>query len=63
MIMRSIEQKVDGKELIWKHSWKPIDEISKNLQIAVICNEDQRFLNHSGFDKEAIEKALKLNKG
>ena len=62
MIMRSIEQKADGKELIWKHSWKPIDAISKNLQIAVICNEDQSFLNHNGFDIEAIEKAFENNK-
>jgi len=61
MIMRSIEQTVDGKVLVWKHSWKNIDEISKNLQIAVICNEDQSFLNHNGFDIEAIEKAFENN--
>lgn len=45
-----------------KHSWKPIEEISPYLQLAVICSEDQSFLKHSGFDKEAIEKAFENNK-
>jgi monofunctional biosynthetic peptidoglycan transglycosylase len=61
MVIRAFEQKNDGKELIWMHDWKPLDQISKNVQIAVICNEDQRFLEHNGFDFEAIEKAFKNN--
>lgn len=44
-----------------KHEWKPIEEISKQLQLAVICAEDQSFLNHNGFDYKAIEKAYKSN--
>ncbi len=62
MLIRSYEQKADDKALVWKHNWKPIDKISKNLQIAAICNEDQSFLNHNGFDIEAIEKAFENNK-
>lgn len=49
----------DSLEL--KHQWKPIDEISKQLQLAVICAEDQSFLKHNGFDYKAIEKAYKGN--
>mgnify|MGYP005820424611 FL=1 len=45
-----------------KHDWIPIEEISKNLQLAVICSEDQNFENHSGFDLEAIQKAIENNK-
>ena len=45
-----------------KHEWVPIEEISKNLQLAVICSEDQNFENHSGFDFEAIQKAIENNK-
>ncbi|SFB75140.1 monofunctional biosynthetic peptidoglycan transglycosylase [Zunongwangia mangrovi] len=45
-----------------KHVWVPIEEISKNLQLAVICSEDQNFENHSGFDIEAIQKAIENNK-
>src|SRR5690606_37296967 len=33
-----------------------------NLQLAVICSEDQNFLKHNGFDVEAIEKAYLDNK-
>tara|TARA_R110001592_G_scaffold351163_2_gene648122 strand:- start:208 stop:891 length:684 start_codon:yes stop_codon:yes gene_type:complete len=46
----------------WKHDWVSIDKISKNIQLAVICSEDQKFLEHSGFDIEAIEKAYEHNK-
>ncbi|WBL22274.1 monofunctional biosynthetic peptidoglycan transglycosylase [Zunongwangia sp. HRR-M8] len=45
-----------------KHDWVPIEDISKNLQLAVICSEDQNFENHSGFDIEAIRKAIENNK-
>lgn len=46
----------------WKHDWVPIEKISKNIQLAVICSEDQKFLKHNGFDIEAIEKAYEYNK-
>jgi len=45
-----------------RHKWKPIEDISKNLQLAVICSEDQNFLSHNGFDYKAIEKAYENNK-
>lgn len=62
MIIRSVEQKQEGKPMKWKHQWIPIEEISKNLQLAVICSEDQKFLEHNGFDIKAIEKAYENNK-
>lgn len=58
MAIRSIE---GGKNYKTRHDWVPIEEISPYLQLAVICAEDQTFLSHSGFDREAIEKALKNN--
>ncbi|WP_163518004.1 monofunctional biosynthetic peptidoglycan transglycosylase [Gelidibacter japonicus] len=61
MVIRYFEQKGADKETIWKHDWVPIDEISKNLQLAVICSEDQNFLSHNGFDLKAIEKAFDSN--
>ncbi|MEZ4795014.1 MAG: monofunctional biosynthetic peptidoglycan transglycosylase [Flavobacteriaceae bacterium] len=45
-----------------KHDWVALDAISKELQLAVICSEDQNFVNHHGFDFNAIEKAYKNNK-
>jgi len=44
-----------------KHKWVPMEEIAPALQLAVICAEDQLFLNHNGFDYEAIKKAYKDN--
>jgi monofunctional biosynthetic peptidoglycan transglycosylase len=45
-----------------KKDWVPLEEISPNLQLAVVCSEDQNFINHSGFDFEAIDKAMEYNK-
>ncbi len=44
-----------------KHQWKSIDEISVELQLAVICSEDQNFLLHNGFDVKAIKEAMLEN--
>jgi len=44
-----------------KHDWVPIEDISAQLQKAVICAEDQAFMTHNGFDIEAIKKAHKSN--
>lgn len=57
MVIRYFEQKEAKEETVWKHDWTPLTKISKNLQLAVICSEDQNFLKHNGFDMKAIEKA------
>jgi monofunctional biosynthetic peptidoglycan transglycosylase len=62
MVIRYFEKNDTKTEKVWKHDWVPIEEISKNLQLAVICSEDQSFLEHHGFDIEAIEKAIEHNK-
>ena len=61
MIIRCVEQKIDGKALRLKKDWEPLENISRNLQLAVVCSEDQHFIDHSGFDFEAIDKAIKYN--
>lgn len=45
-----------------EHQWIDLNDISKNLQLAVICSEDQHFLEHRGFDTKAIEKAIREHK-
>ena len=60
MVIRYFEN--PSEKQLWKHNWEPIENISKNIQLAVICTEDQKFLNHNGFDIEAIEKAYEHNK-
>jgi monofunctional biosynthetic peptidoglycan transglycosylase len=61
MFIRLIEQKSDGKDLVLSHDWVPIEEISINMQKAVIASEDGLFLTHHGFDLEAMKKAMKNN--
>lgn len=58
MLSRSVENGFSG----WKHNWVSIEEISPNLQLAVVASEDQNFVNHNGFDFQAIEKAIEHNK-
>lgn len=60
MVTRSIEHSSDDK-FRTQHSWVPLEEISPNLQKAVIASEDATFLSHHGFDFNAMYKAYKHN--
>lgn len=57
MYIRSLEHSGDPTFSDWAHEWVPIDSISPYMSIAVIASEDQRFLEHDGFDLEAIGQA------
>lgn len=59
MVIRKLQSK---NEYVIKQDWVPLSKISKTLQLAVICSEDQRFIKHHGFDKKAIEKAMAEHK-
>jgi monofunctional biosynthetic peptidoglycan transglycosylase len=62
MIFRCAGQVVSGNSITLNKQWVPIDQISSNLQTAVVASEDIHFLTHFGFDLEAIQKANELNK-
>ena len=61
MVTRALEQKFAGKEMTCSHNWVPLEEISTNMQKAVIASEDGTFLTHYGFDFKAMQKAFKNN--
>lgn len=61
MAVRFIENKTSKNEVVFSHDWEPLENISPNLQKAVIASEDGNFLKHSGFDFIAIQKAMKSN--
>jgi monofunctional biosynthetic peptidoglycan transglycosylase len=42
-------------------TWAPYDRISIHLKRAVVVAEDAKFLDHEGFDWEAIQEALAKN--
>ena len=62
MVIRCYQQLTEGRDLKLSHDWVSLDEISPSLPVAVIASEDARFLEHHGFDYEAIEKAAKRNR-
>lgn len=57
MIIRCIEQKIGGRPVQMKHEWVPLEKISRYLPVAVMASEDQRFLQHHGFDVVEIRNA------
>jgi monofunctional biosynthetic peptidoglycan transglycosylase len=44
-----------------RHKWVPYKKISMNLKRALVAAEDANFLEHEGFDWEALQKALEKN--
>ncbi|SRR5258706_7867144 len=43
------------------HQWVPYERISVQLKRAVVAAEDAKFVDHEGFDWEAISKAIEKN--
>lgn len=44
-----------------KHRWVPYQQISTHLKRAIVAAEDAKFLDHGGFDWEAMQKAYERN--
>ncbi len=44
-----------------RHKWVPYEQISVHLKRAVIAAEDDRFIDHDGFDWEGIQRAMEKN--
>ncbi len=62
MVIRLVEQAADeDRKIKLKKDWVSMEEISKNAPQAVYASEDQKFLEHSGFDFEAMKKAWEGN--
>ncbi len=57
MQARAFEDVADGREAKKYQIWMPIEQISPNLQRAVLAGEDSHFFQHHGFDWDAIQNA------
>lgn len=62
MVIRLAQQVKAGEELELHHQWVPLSEMSLYMPVAVMASEDQRFMEHHGFDFDAIQQAAKRNK-
>ncbi len=58
MVIRCVQQASRGEKIRMKHHWIPLEEMSKYLPVAVMASEDQRFLQHRGFDVVEIQNAM-----
>jgi monofunctional biosynthetic peptidoglycan transglycosylase len=63
MILRRLEGVfAPSRRAAIEYTWVDLADISRNAQLAVIAAEDQKFLEHEGFDFESIEKALEARR-
>lgn len=61
MAIRSVENIGDDTFKSYK-KWVPVSKISPNMVMAVIASEDNRFMEHNGFDWIEIDKAIDAGK-
>jgi monofunctional glycosyltransferase len=61
MLVRVVQQVWNGDQIKMDKKWVPMSEISHHMKLAVVASEDQKFLNHHGFDFDAIKMAWKNN--
>lgn len=56
MLIKYYNASKDNKRILNK--WRDIEDISKNMVLAVIASEDQKFIEHHGFDIDEINKSI-----
>lgn len=61
MAIRLEELRAKNPNAELKHQWVDYAHISTHLKRAVVAAEDDRFMQHQGFDLRGIEQALKKN--
>jgi monofunctional biosynthetic peptidoglycan transglycosylase len=62
MEIRLSEARRNNPEAVLKHQWQPYGKISVQLKRAVIAAEDDKFVDHEGFDWEGMQQALEKNR-
>jgi len=58
MLIRCVQQVSHGETIRMRHHWVPLDSMSLYMPVAVMASEDQRFLDHHGFDFKEIQIAM-----
>ena len=52
---------VEQHQILWSQRWQPYERIANSLKRAVIASEDAGFVEHSGVEWDALEKAWERN--
>ena len=58
MLIDAIEHRGDSDYHL-RHKWVRLERISPQMRMAVIAGEDQRFVDHNGFDMTEVRKMWK----
>ncbi len=61
MRLRLAELRRENPDAVLQHRWVPYEQISIHLKRAVVAAEDDRFMEHRGFDWEGIQRAIERN--
>lgn len=61
MSLRLDELNATAPDAELHYRWVPYDKISVHLKRAVVAAEDDKFVDHEGFDWEGIQKAIEKN--
>lgn len=61
MSLRLAEMRAKNPQAELRHQWVPYANLSVNLKRAVVAAEDDKFVNHEGFDWEGMQKAIEKN--
>jgi monofunctional biosynthetic peptidoglycan transglycosylase len=61
MSIRLHELREKNPEAKLQYTWVPYERISVQLKRAVVAAEDDKFIDHEGFDWEGMQKALEKN--
>ncbi|MFA7281482.1 MAG: monofunctional biosynthetic peptidoglycan transglycosylase [Sterolibacterium sp.] len=62
MEIRLDEARAKNPKAEFRHQWLDYEKISRSLKRAVIAAEDDKFVDHEGFDWEGMQKALEKNR-
>ncbi|WP_126447149.1 monofunctional biosynthetic peptidoglycan transglycosylase [Sulfuricystis multivorans] len=61
MAQRLAELREKNPQARLSQTWVPYGQISMHLKRAVVAAEDDKFIDHEGFDWEGIQKAIEKN--
>jgi len=61
MVMRLDELHAKNPKAELRQRWVPYEKISAQLKRAVVAAEDDKFIDHEGFDWQGIQKAMEKN--
>ncbi|MFY9326592.1 MAG: monofunctional biosynthetic peptidoglycan transglycosylase [Georgfuchsia sp.] len=61
MSQRLVELQEKNPKARLKHVWVPYAKISRRLKQAAVAAEDDKFVDHDGFDWEGMQKAMEKN--